>query len=266
MSNPSSPHQITDARSSVIHSPEASAASAPHGPKHPEEEDEGDLNKALGVQRFQQILSPAAAVPDEQHHNYHEEDIEYHRHSSHHIHRPLSKLPSEGRRKKSSKKRRKDKDHKSSHVPSSGPIEEGEDEEEDEDEGTETSAPSESERGKDVEFFVSDEDHVDKRAKESLHSGRELDIVPQSAAGAGAEEETSSDKPVSSDAASPSPPSGPSEHVPLARVSSTSRGYDLQERRRTGNMTGAEQAKYQRIPTDESEAQTLASADLDGIK
>uniref|UniRef100_A0A8C2A8F2 Anion exchange protein n=1 Tax=Cyprinus carpio TaxID=7962 RepID=A0A8C2A8F2_CYPCA len=32
------------------------------------------------------------------------------------------------------------------------------------------------------------------------------------------------------------------------------------------NMTGAEQAKYQRIPTDEFEAQTLASADLDGIK
>lgn len=31
-------------------------------------------------------------------------------------------------------------------------------------------------------------------------------------------------------------------------------------------MTGAEQAKYQRIPTDETEAQTLASADLDGIK
>uniref|UniRef100_A0A8C2A8L4 Anion exchange protein n=1 Tax=Cyprinus carpio TaxID=7962 RepID=A0A8C2A8L4_CYPCA len=45
-----------------------------------------------------------------------------------------------------------------------------------------------------------------------------------------------------------------------------SRSYDLQERRRTGNMTGAEQAKYQRIPTDEFEAQTLASADLDGIK
>uniref|UniRef100_A0AAR2IS98 Anion exchange protein n=1 Tax=Pygocentrus nattereri TaxID=42514 RepID=A0AAR2IS98_PYGNA len=31
-------------------------------------------------------------------------------------------------------------------------------------------------------------------------------------------------------------------------------------------MTGTEQAKYQRIPTDEMEAQTLASADLDGIK
>jgi len=75
-----------------------------------------------------------------------------------------------------------------------------------------------------------------------------------------------SSKPDSSDAASGSPQSGPAEHVPLARVSSASRGYDLQDRRRTGNMTGAEQAKYQRIPTDESEAQTLASADLDGIK
>lgn len=56
--------------------PEAPAASSLHGTPRPEEEDDGDLNKALGVQRFQQILSPAAAVPDEQHHNYHEEDIE----------------------------------------------------------------------------------------------------------------------------------------------------------------------------------------------
>uniref|UniRef100_A0AAR2JPU7 Anion exchange protein n=1 Tax=Pygocentrus nattereri TaxID=42514 RepID=A0AAR2JPU7_PYGNA len=58
----------------------------------------------------------------------------------------------------------------------------------------------------------------------------------------------------------------PSETISLTHVSSVSRSYDLQERRRTGNMTGTEQAKYQRIPTDEMEAQTLASADLDGIK
>uniref|UniRef100_A0A673CIP7 Anion exchange protein n=1 Tax=Sphaeramia orbicularis TaxID=375764 RepID=A0A673CIP7_9TELE len=196
----------------------APTASSSHGTPRPEEEDDGDLNKALGVQRFQQILSPAAAVPDEQHHNYHEEDIEYHRHSSHHIHRPLSKLPNEGRRKKGSKKRRKDKDHKSSHVSTSGPIEEGEDEEEEEEEGT---------------LFPT--------------------LPPSS-------------KPSSPETSTPTPQSVPSEHPPLARVSSASRGYDLQERRRTGNMTGAEQAKYQRIPTDESEAQTLASADLDGIK
>uniref|UniRef100_A0A671P5U7 Anion exchange protein n=1 Tax=Sinocyclocheilus anshuiensis TaxID=1608454 RepID=A0A671P5U7_9TELE len=63
----------------------------------------------------------------------------------------------------------------------------------------------------------------------------------------------------------PAPPTrSTSEPSSLPRVSS--RSYDLQERRRTGNMTGTEQAKYQRIPTDEFEAQTLASADLDGIK
>ncbi|XP_035467987.1 anion exchange protein 2b isoform X4 [Scophthalmus maximus] len=247
--------------------PEALAASSLHGTPQSEEEDDGDLNKALGVQRFQQILSPAAVVPDEQHHNYHEEDIEYHRHSSHHIHRPLSKLPSEGRKKKCSKKRKKDKDHKSSHVPSSGPIEEGEDEEEEEEEGMgATSAPSDSERVRDVEFFVSDEDHVAKCGKESPHSARELDIVPQSGVGADADDVTSTDKLDISVTSSPSPQPVPPEHIPLTRVSSASRSYDLQERRRTGNMTGAEQAKYQRIPTDESEAQTLASADLDGIK
>uniref|UniRef100_A0A7N8Y306 Anion exchange protein n=1 Tax=Mastacembelus armatus TaxID=205130 RepID=A0A7N8Y306_9TELE len=73
-------------------------------------------------------------------------------------------------------------------------------------------------------------------------------------------------KPATSDTPCPSPQSVAPEHVTLTRVSSASRSYDLHERRRTGNMTGAEQAKYQRIPTDESEALTLASADLDGIK
>lgn len=56
--------------------PDAPATSLLHGAARREEEDDGDLNKALGVHRFQQILSPAAAVPDEQLHNYHEEDIE----------------------------------------------------------------------------------------------------------------------------------------------------------------------------------------------
>lgn len=80
-----------------------------------------------------------------------------HRHSSHHIHRPLSKLPSEGRRKKSGKKRRKEKDHKSSQPPLNVPIEEGEDEEEEEEEGAElNSVLSESERSKDVEVIISE--------------------------------------------------------------------------------------------------------------
>lgn len=194
MSNPDAPSQVTDAVASVIHGPEAPAASSLHGSPRPEEEDDGDLNKALGVQRFQQILTPAAAVPDKEHHIYHDEDIEYHRHSSHHIHRPLSKLPSDVRRRKGSKKRKKDKDHKSSHPPCSVPIEEGEDEEEEEEEGTELnsvlSERSESERTKDVEFFVSEDDHVSKSVKESPHSVRKLDIVPQSGVGGEHEDAT----------------------------------------------------------------------------
>ncbi|XP_035765480.1 anion exchange protein 2b [Neolamprologus brichardi] len=194
MSNPDAPSQVTDAVASVIHGPEAPAASSLHGSPRPEEEDDGDLNKALGVQRFQQILTPAAAVPDKEHHIYHDEDIEYHRHSSHHIHRPLSKLPSDVRRRKGSKKRKKDKDHKSSHPPCSVPIEEGEDEEEEEEEGTElNSVLSESERSKDVEFFVSEDDHVSKSVKESPHSVRKLDIVPQSGVGGEHEDATSTE-------------------------------------------------------------------------
>ncbi|XP_035981068.1 anion exchange protein 2b isoform X2 [Fundulus heteroclitus] len=263
MSNPSAPNQVTDAVASVVHSPEASTASPLHGPQRREEEDEGDLNKALGVQRFQHILRPAASVPDELLHSYHEEDIEYHRHYSRHIHRPLSKLPTEGRRKKGFKKRKKDKDHKGSRTPPSGPIEEGEDEEEEEEESIEAaSAPSESEKPRDVEFFLSDEDQDSRRG----NSARELSVVPQSAARAEAEDVSTTDKPDSTSSPSPASRSASPENPPLTRVSSASRSYDLQERRRTGNMTGAEQAKYQRIPTDESEALTLASADLDGIK
>eukprot|EP00066_Takifugu_rubripes_P017072 XP_011606338.1 PREDICTED: anion exchange protein 2 isoform X1 [Takifugu rubripes] len=259
----SSPNATKPTLASGIHSPDAPAVSSLHGTARRDEEDDGDLNKALGVQRFQQILSPAAAVPDEQLHNYHEEDIEYHRHSSHHIHRPLSKLPSEGRRKKGSKKRRKDKHHKSSHAAPSSPVEEGEEEEEEEEEEEVTdapSSPSESDRPRDVEFFLSDDDRVVKHGRGSGHSAREQDIASQSGEG----DASSTDKSTSPEASSSAPQLVPAEHPPLTRVSS--RSYDLQERRRTGNMTGAEQAKYQRIPTDETEAQTLASADLDGIK
>uniref|UniRef100_A0A673YCT7 Anion exchange protein n=1 Tax=Salmo trutta TaxID=8032 RepID=A0A673YCT7_SALTR len=45
-----------------------------------------------------------------------------------------------------------------------------------------------------------------------------------------------------------------------------SRSYDLQERRRSGNMTCGLQEHHQRQATDDSEAQMLGSADLDGIK
>ncbi|KAK6292803.1 hypothetical protein J4Q44_G00363040 [Coregonus suidteri] len=253
MSNPNTPSNVTDAMESVIHNPEAPSASSLRGAQRANEEDEGDLNKALGVHRFQQIISPAPRVPDEQHRTYNEEDFEYHRHSSHHIHHPLSKLHFEGRRKKSGKKKNKERDRKDS----STTIEEGEDEEDNDEEGGERHTHlSETE---DVQFFLSDEDRLATPTTDIPHPARGLEVVPQSGVSTEPEDATSTEKPCPASSSS-----DPSEPTPLIRVAS--RSYDLQERRRTGNMTGTEQAKYERIPTDESEAQTLASADLDGIK
>uniref|UniRef100_A0A673GSX7 Anion exchange protein n=1 Tax=Sinocyclocheilus rhinocerous TaxID=307959 RepID=A0A673GSX7_9TELE len=207
-----------------------------------EEEEEGDLNKALGVQRFQQILSPTPRVRSEHHRTYNEEDFEYHRHSSHHIHHPLSKLPGDGRRKKSGRKRRRSssKDHRVCSSPSGAlAIEEGEDEEEEEDEeateGQSVTPALTTERKDSVQVTSFNEKYL---TRSHFVCCRPSDPVP--------------------------PTPSATEPSSLPRVSS--RSYDLQERRRTGNMTGTEQAKYQRIPTDEFEAQTLASADLDGIK
>lgn len=59
---------------------------------------------------------------------------------------------------------------------------------------------------------------------------------------------------------------GGTEGGPLARSQPGHRSYNLNERRRIGSMTGVEEARYQKVPTDESEAQTLASADLDFMK
>ncbi|XP_041924344.1 anion exchange protein 2b isoform X1 [Alosa sapidissima] len=269
MSDPQNPGQVTDTVTSISYTPEPTASSLHGGGRQQQqqqqqqEEDDGDLNKALGVQRFQQILSPTPSVPDEQHRTCHEEDIEYHRSSSHHIHRPLSKLPGDSKRKKTNKKKRKGRDHRGSPGPGGAPpVEEGEDEEDEEEEeaaevkSSATLHGEETDASQDVQFFVSREDpeHVASiEGSESPHPARDVSVVPFSAGGMGPEDAT----PTESLAGAPTA-------VPLARVSS--RSYDLQERRRTGNMTGAEQAKYERIPTDESEAQTLASADLDGIK
>jgi hypothetical protein len=53
---------------------------------------------------------------------------------------------------------------------------------------------------------------------------------------------------------------------PLTKAQPGHRSYNLQERRRIGSMTGVEQALLPQVPTDESEAQTLATADLDLMK
>ncbi|XP_056306982.1 anion exchange protein 2b [Danio aesculapii] len=267
MTDPVTSDQLTNAVDSVVHNPESS--SSPVRVPQREEEEEDDLNKSLGVQRFQQILSPTARVPGDQHRSYNEEDFEYHRQSSHHIHHPLSKLPGDNRRKKSGRKRRRSssKAHKVCSSPSGAlAIEEGEDEEEEEEEESAENQcvtpalTTDNERKDNVQFFVSDDDpHVSTTETSDPVPTRGILIVPTSAVCSEPQDSTSTE---ASEAAPVSPSAA--DHGSIPRVSS--RSYDLQERRRTGNMTGTEQAKYQRIPTDEYEARTLASADLDGIK
>uniref|UniRef100_A0A674DTZ0 Anion exchange protein n=1 Tax=Salmo trutta TaxID=8032 RepID=A0A674DTZ0_SALTR len=65
----------------------------------------------------------------------------------------------------------------------------------------------------------------------------------------------------------PAPPGSPTTLPHGApRLPPPPRSYDLQERRRSGNMTGGQQERHQCQATDDSEAQMLGSADLDGIK
>ncbi|XP_006807057.1 anion exchange protein 2a isoform X1 [Neolamprologus brichardi] len=82
------------------------SASPPPPHCHADEEEEEDLNKAFDVQDFQQILCPAARSPPEKHRVYDEQDIEEHRHSSLHVHHPLSKPPTDSRRKKTAEGRK----------------------------------------------------------------------------------------------------------------------------------------------------------------
>uniref|UniRef100_A0A3B4CVF3 Anion exchange protein n=1 Tax=Pygocentrus nattereri TaxID=42514 RepID=A0A3B4CVF3_PYGNA len=210
-----------------------------------EDDDDGDLNKTLGVQRFQQILSPAPRVPAEQHRTFNEEDFEYHRHSSLHIHHPLSKhLPSEGRKKKSGRKRKSSGRRRGSASSGGGSggtaptIEEDEEEEGEEEsysqpdgDGNTTTPTPDTDTDAHTDAVQVDADSVVMQA-----NGRRSSVPCVF--------------PLSSPEGSFKP----------------GRSYDLQERRRTGDLTGTELSRYQYVPTDESEAQMLATVDLDGIK
>ncbi|KAM9501724.1 anion exchange protein 2a isoform 2-T3 [Clarias gariepinus] len=251
-----------------------------------DDDDDGDLNRTLGVQRFQQILSPAPRLPAEQHRTFNQEDVEGHRHLPLHIHHPLSKrLPSESRGKKSGRKRKPGRRRGSASSGGAPTIEEDEQEEEvDEDhcspqegEGNATTPTPDNDTDAQtelVQFFVCDEDSNDTNGVTRNHQGspaRQISIVPESAlhtSSTSPEDATTTDL----DGVCPQPngtrPSVPSGLQPMSPDASSrlARSYDLQERRRTGDVTATELAHYQRMPTDESEAQMLATVDLDGMK
>ncbi|XP_026792213.3 anion exchange protein 2a [Pangasianodon hypophthalmus] len=255
-----------------------------HG-DHIDDEDDGDLNKTLGVQRFQQILSPAPRLPAEQHRTFNQEDLEGHRHLPLHIHHPLSKrLPSESRGKKGGRKRKSGRRRGSASSGGAPTIEEDEQEEEVEEdhcspqdgEGNTTTPTPDTDTDahtEPVQFFVCDEDsNVTTVVKNNQSTpARQLAIVPESAlhkSSTSPEDATTTDSDsvcVQPNGRTASVPSG----CPLTSPDASSRlarSYDLQERRRTGDVTATELTHYQHMPTDESEAQMLATVDLDGMK
>uniref|UniRef100_A0A673K9Z4 Anion exchange protein n=1 Tax=Sinocyclocheilus rhinocerous TaxID=307959 RepID=A0A673K9Z4_9TELE len=173
-----------------------------------------------------------------------------HRHTSLHIHHPLSKHLPEGRRKKPGRKRKDSGRRRSSSMGSAPPIDEDEEDEEvDEEscsqqdkEGNVTTTPTpETDSEVDAQVVEIKCMYVFKLTMFCYHRrGRNwVRNLPNG-------------RRVSAPCLFPSLSSG--------------RSYDLQERRRTGNMTGTSLEHYQYMPTDESEAQTLATVDLDGIK
>uniref|UniRef100_A0A9L0SMP8 Anion exchange protein n=1 Tax=Equus caballus TaxID=9796 RepID=A0A9L0SMP8_HORSE len=239
------------------------------------EQEEDELHRTLGVERFEEILQEAGSRGGEEPgRSYGEEDFEYHRQSSHHIHHPLSThLPPDTRRRKTPqgpgrKSRRRPGASPTGETPT---IEEGE---EDEDEASEAEGaraptqPSPASTPSSVQFFLQEDDGADRKAERTSPSPPpplpHQEAAPRATKGAQTGALVEEVMAVAGGTAGGD--DGGASGRPLTKAQPGHRSYNLQERRRIGSMTGAEQALLPRVPTDESEAQTLATADLDLMK
>ncbi|XP_027945043.1 anion exchange protein 2 isoform X2 [Eumetopias jubatus] len=246
----------------------------PAAPGFPEQE-EDELHRTLGVERFEEILQEAGSRGGEEPgRSYGEEDFEYHRQSSHHIHHPLSThLPPDTRRRKTPqgpgrKPRRRPGASPTGETPT---IEEGEEDEEEASEAEGARAltqPSPASTPSSVQFFLQEDEGADRKAERTSPSPPpplpHQEVAPRASKGAQTGAPVEEVVAVASGAAGGD--DGGASARPLTKAQPGHRSYNLQERRRIGSMTGAEQALLPRVPTDESEAQTLATADLDLMK
>uniref|UniRef100_A0A2K5EGZ2 Anion exchange protein n=1 Tax=Aotus nancymaae TaxID=37293 RepID=A0A2K5EGZ2_AOTNA len=261
------------------------------------EEEDDDLGKTLAVSRFGDLISkPPAWDPEKPSRSYSERDFEFHRHTSHHTHHPLSaRLPPPHKLRRlpptsARHNRRKRKKEKTSAPPSeeTPPIqEEGgagvdeEEEEEEEEEGESEAEPGEpppSRSPPKAKFSIgSDEDDspgLPGRAaitKPLPSVGPRIDRSPQHS---GRPYSELGDGDGTTDLALlcclPSSPSPRARASRLAgeksRPWSPSASYDLRERLCPGSALGNPGGPEQQVPTDEAEAQMLGSADLDDMK
>ncbi|KAI2660872.1 Anion exchange protein 2 [Labeo rohita] len=227
-------------------------------------QDDEEWEKALSVERFGDIITESAINgADKMGRSYNEKDFEYHRHTFHHTHHPLSThLPPQRFRKRvlSMDRRRKKKRKKKK-----------------------TSMPPSDVTPTIHELSLgSEEDLAADLPLTSFHMESERppssEETPPSPVGMEEQEETQErphgeeEKEVSNRfSLSPEPASlttrGWFRRKPVHRLAGAQRtSYDLRERICIGSMTAIETAVYQKVPTDEAEAQMLASADLDDMK
>lgn len=244
--------EIHEIVSSVIRSPPPELS--PQTSLHYEEE--GDVIQALVVERFEDILQDAhPRSPTELGKSYSEEDFQYHRQSSHHIHHPLSShLPPDSNRDPRKHKKKKKKKRRAS-VPGDTPGTIQEREEEEEEESDEEKTPDEGNEASDLQFFPV-EDEISHRSSGTVLASPADSAVKEQKVEATREEQKTCSSPVAEVVNTTRPPHRQPPH----------RSYSLTERRRIGSMTHPGEAHYHLVPTDESEAQTLASADLDYMK
>ncbi|KAM6955033.1 anion exchange protein 3 [Lycodopsis pacificus] len=230
--------------------------------------------------------------------HYTEKDFEYHRHTFHHTHHPLSthlpltqrlrkRVHGTDRRRKKKRKKKKTSLPPSDVTPTIHEVDEEEVESETDGQGvaaTPTELPDTQPQfslgsQEDLEeplpltaFHTENEEHpLSRKAspiliKEEAHNGA-IAVLGQNEEVHG-EEAACNSVPPGSDPTSSTTNRGWFRRKPVHhRLAGAQRSnYDLRERICIGSMTALETAVYQQVPTDEAEAQMLASADLDDMK
>ncbi|GAA6102274.1 anion exchange protein 3 isoform X2 [Tachysurus ichikawai] len=253
-------------------------------------EDE-DWDRALSVERFRDIITESGTNgADKMGRSYNEKDFEYHRHTFHHTHHPLSThLPPQRFRKRvlSMERRRKKKRRKkkmsmppSDVTPTIHEVDEEESEPDVQGQDTTPTEPPEQQ----MQFSLGSEGVMMPSVPlPTFHLENERPLSPELPITRPAEvheeevhdkqEEEEEEEDEASNKFSPSlelaniPTRAWFCRKPVHRLSGAQRtNYDLRERICIGSMTAMETAVYQKVPTDEAEAQMLATVDLDDMK
>ncbi|XP_072325073.1 anion exchange protein 3-like [Scyliorhinus torazame] len=233
------------------------------------EEEEEELGKLLGIERLSDLISERP--PREPERTYNEKDFEYHRHTSHHIHHPLStrlphhvryrkKVPRPERKKKRKRKKKKTSVPPSEVTPTIQEVDEEEEEEEASEFETQDKDLSANEEMRDPpKSHLASPESTESLVIEQVPDSPQQPLEPYS----GTAERLLKPSQDSPDTF----PRSPDKRKPLHRMPSGQRArYDLRERICIGSMTAVGATVYQKVPTDDAEAQMLASADLDYMK